>query len=237
MALYRNNDQEFERLLSRPSAERKIALRLSFQPTADGFGLTGEVVGAEGNGLGGVTVSLPFEHQPAQKPQRDNIVRQLSKLGGTIYECSRVDVADGFSYFVPSSLLAELRRMLVAALAERTVPSAGARSAGAPSAGRAATRAVSAAPAYDHDYLYNIANRLACDFYGSDRPTAFELRGGKGPLMQCRHCLRYALGYCVKHGGRKPEWRDPLRLRLGDGRLFRLEFDCKNCQMNVYGED
>ena len=238
MALYRNNDQEFERLLSRPSAERKIPLRLSFQPTADGFGLTGEVVGAEGNGLGeGVTVSLPFEHQPAQKPQRDNIVRQLSKLGGTIYECSGVDVADGFSYFVPSSLLAELRRMLVAALAERTVPSAGARSAGAPSAGRAATRAVSAAPAYDHDYLYNIANHLACDFYGSDRPTAFELRGGKGPLMQCRHCLRYALGYCVKHGGRKPEWRDPLRLRLGDGRLFRLEFDCKNCQMNVYGED
>ena len=170
-------------------------------------------------------MSLPFEHQPAQKPQRDNIVRQLSKLGGTIYECSCVDVPDDFSYFVPSSLLAELRRMLVAALAERTVPSAGARSAGAPSAGaqsagRAATRAVSAAPAYDHEYLYNIANRQACDFYGSDRPTAFELRGGEGPLMQ-----------------RKPEWRDPLRLRLGDGRLFRLEFDCKNCQMNVYGED
>lgn len=56
------------------------------------------------------------------------------------------------------------------------------------------------------------------------------------PLMQCRHCLRYSLGYCVKHGGRKPEWKEPLVLRLGDGRRFRLEFDCRNCQMNLYAE-
>ena len=235
MALYRNNDQEFERLLSRPSAERKIALQLCFQTTADGFSLTGVVVGAGGRTAGDrVTVSLPFEHQPAQKPQRDNIVRQLSKLGGTVYECSEVDVPADFSYFVPSSLLAELRRMLVAALAEQTTLPARVQSAG-----RAASRAASAAPAYAHDYLYNIANRQACDFYGVSRPTAFELRGGEGPLMQCRHCLRYALGFCAKHGGRKDSVppAEPLRLRLGDGRLFRLEFDCKNCQMNVYAED
>ena len=235
MALYRNNDQEFERLLSRPSAERKIALQLCFQTTADGFSLTGVVVGAGGRTAGDrVTVSLPFEHQPAQKPQRDNIVRQLSKLGGTVYECSEVDVPADFSYFVPSSLLAELRRMLVAALAEQTTLPARVQSAG-----RAASRAASAAPAYAHDYLYNIANRQACDFYGVSRPTAFELRGGEGPLMQCRHCLRYALGFCAKHCDRKDSVppAEPLRLRLGDGRLFRLEFDCKNCQMNVYAED
>ena len=55
--------------------------------------------------------------------------------------------------------------------------------------------------------------------------------------MQCRHCLRYALGYCVKHGGRKPQWREPLFLRLGDGTRFRLEFDCQHCQMNVYAHE
>ena len=38
----------------------------------------------------------------------------------------------------------------------------------------------------------------------------------------------------MTHGGQKPNWREPLMLRLGDGRLFRLEFDCKHCQMNVY---
>lgn len=55
--------------------------------------------------------------------------------------------------------------------------------------------------------------------------------------MQCRHCLRYSLGYCVKHGGKRPTWREPLYIRMSDGRRFRLEFDCKNCQMNVYADE
>lgn len=41
----------------------------------------------------------------------------------------------------------------------------------------------------------------------------------------------------MKHGGQKPDWREPLMLRLGDGRQFRLEFDCKHCQMNIYAAD
>jgi protease len=56
-------------------------------------------------------------------------------------------------------------------------------------------------------------------------------------LMQCRHCLRFSLGYCVKHGGKKPFWREPLYLRLADGRRFRLQFNCKECQMNLYAEN
>ena len=100
------------------------------------------------------------------------------------------------------------------------------------------------APKYDYPYLYNIANHLAADFYGVKEPTALELntpslwRGqGEAPLlMQCRHCLQYAMGYCVKHGGQKPTYKYPLYLRLADGRRFRLEFDCKHCQMNVYAE-
>jgi ABC-2 type transport system permease protein len=35
-------------------------------------------------------------------------------------------------------------------------------------------------------------------------------------------------------GGQKPTYKFPLYLRLGDGRRFRLEFDCKHCQMNVW---
>ena len=64
---------------------------------------------------------------------------------------------------------------------------------------------------------------------------AFELKEPKEALlMQCRHCLRYALGYCVKHGGQHPRWHEPLYLQLANGQRFRLEFDCQHCQMNVY---
>ena len=59
---------------------------------------------------------------------------------------------------------------------------------------------------------------------------------GESLLMQCRHCIRYSLGYCVKRGGKKPTWREPLFLQLGDGRRFRLEFACNECQMNLYSE-
>lgn len=57
---------------------------------------------------------------------------------------------------------------------------------------------------------------------------------GESLLMQCRHCIRYSLGYCVKRGGKKPQWKEPLYLELGDGRRFRLEFNCAECQMQVY---
>ena len=87
---------------------------------------------------------------------------------------------------------------------------------------------------YPYTYLYNISNHLSQQFYGAKYLSAYELKGGDGPIMQCRHCIRYALGYCVKHGGQRPTWKEPLSLVLGDGRRFRLEFDCKQCQMNIY---
>ena len=221
MALYRNNDQEFGRQLSRPSAERRISVALRLEPTADGYRLSSDEV----------AVSIACEHQQAAKPQRENIVRQLSKMGGTIYECSGVDLPDGFDYFVPNSVLSEMRQQLVAVLEQKHHDDCLSVESREP---YQTTCPRDSAPTYPYTYLYNVANRLACDFYGMKNLTAYELKGGDGPLMQCRHCLRYALGYCVKHGGQRPRWREPLSLRLSDGRQFRLEFDCKHCQMNVY---
>ena len=232
MALYRNNDQEFERLLSRKSSERKIPVVMHLDVTDDGYSLR----------VGDTKVSIVCEHQQAEKPQRENIIRLLSKLGGTPYECSRVEFPDDFNYFIPSSFLADLRRLIVK---ELQMPEKGAayRVDRCRLTGRKVPPIGSKGAAYLRDsYELNISNRLARAFYAeqglTDATPAFELSHQKnGPLMQCRHCLRYALGACVKHGGKKPQWREPLYLRLGDGRRFRLDFDCRNCQMNVYATD
>ena len=248
MVLYRNNDMEFERLLARQSSVRKIPITMMLAPTPDGYSLAAE----------GVTATIQCEHQQAEKPQRDNIIRQLSKLGGTPYECSGVEMPSDFNYFIPSSLLADLRRQWVELYGD------GSRCENQNHGDRLFDMNLnqiqsktcprdSAVPHYDYPYLYNISNHAAAAFYGVKEPTAFELntpsfwrgkgeaplwRGqGEAPLlMQCRHCLQYAMGYCVKHGGQKPTYKYPLFLRLGDGRRFRLEFDCKHCQMNVYAE-
>ena len=218
MALYRNYDQEFERLLSRPTAERKIPISLHLSATDDGFCLSAD----------GISVSIPCEHQPANKPQHENIQQQLSKLGGTVYACTEVTYDQDFNYFIPNKVLSELRRLLVDALSKTSD-----KTTGHDVPHDFATEPVPV-PHYPYPYLYNISNQLSREFYHASILSAYEIRGGEGPLMQCRHCLRYALGYCLKHGGRRPTWHEPLSLRLGDGRLFRLEFDCKNCQMNVY---
>ena len=220
LALYRNNDQEFERVLSKQSSVRKIPIRLSLRAVDDGFELS----------TNGVSVRMAAEHQQANKDPRENIIRQLSKLGDTIYTCEGVDIPDDFNYFIPNSVLSEMRRQLfISPLKFSDKPSGNGRlPVASPSLG---------GEGYEYDYLSNISNRMACNFYGFESPTAYELKGGEGPIMQCRHCLRYSLGYCVKHGGKRPEWREPLSLVLGDGRRFRLEFDCAHCQMNVYRDE
>ena len=222
MALYRNNDQEFERLLEKPSATRKIPVSIALRAVDDGFELS----------AGDVTVHFAAEHQLAKKSPHENLIRQLSKWGDTIYACMAVDVPDDFNYFIPNSQLSEMRRQLIAELSKEETPLL-------TEDDRSFTEQSSAkggAVKYPYPYLYNIANRLSQQFYGAASLTAYELKGGDGPIMQCRHCIRYSLGYCVKHGGNRPSWHEPLSLVLGDGRRFRLEFDCQHCQMNVYAE-
>jgi len=221
LRLYRNNDQEMERLLSKPSSERKIPVTMALRATADGFELR----------MDDAVATIEAEHLQAEKDQRDNIVRQLTKLGGTPYECQEVDIPADFNYFIPSSLLSELRRRVVSTAVSSCFSSRN-------KLFLQEKQTVSPVETYRNSYLYNVANAEARRFYmeqGISAGPAFELQEPAEPLlMQCRHCLRYSLGFCVKHGGRHPSWKEPLSLRLGDGRMFRLEFDCRNCQMNVY---
>ena len=203
--------------------------------------------------------------QLAQKPQRDNIIRQLTKLGNTVYECAEVEIVDGADkYFIPSSMLAELRRMVIEELDKQVMNmqrmTIHRKSADKVSDHKPHISMVNPAQYQQLPYLYNISNDAARKFYEQQGLTkaepafeiqyptgvangsepsgkSFSIKGDKEAvshlLMQCRHCIRYSLGYCVKRGGQKPTWREPLFLELPDKRRFRLEFDCKNCQMNV----
>lgn len=238
MALYRNNDQEFERLLSKNSSERKIDIKMLIEAVSGGYKLTAEIPNVHT-----VSIFQESEHQLAQKPQADNIVRQLTKLGGTIFNCADVAIAAHFNYFIPSSMLSQMRRNIVELLADtilqqRLVPEQEANG----------IKSVSDVPKYQNfSYLHNVANEKAEEFYascglGSITP-AFELQAVKSGalLMQCRHCLLYSLNACKKnaanHNSFSKQWSEPLYLVSGDGRRFRLEFDCRRCQMNIYNDN
>jgi collagenase-like PrtC family protease len=240
MPLYRNNDVAFEKELLTKGTERKLPVILTFGATPTGFFLK-----AEGRGLKTVSKETAFEHLPAKKPQRENIEKQLKKWGGTIYKPVAVNIEIGVdNLFIPSSILSALRQEVINSMSPDTCFRKDKNADSTVEKRSFPDPKNIVAEDEDGKILFtNIANHVSKDLHKkwgiSDFYEALETNpeGFKLPLMQCRHCLRYSLGFCVKHGGRKPEWKEPLQLRLGDGRRFRLEFDCKACQMNLYAEE
>ena len=229
--LFRNYDQEFERLLSRPSAERRIPVALRLYEVPFGFALT--ISDAQGRNA---TVSLTCDKEPARTEQRAGIEAQLAKLGGTILMAERVDIDFTANWFIPSSVVADMRRRAVEAY-ERACRLKNENSKLRVTSAASSTKS-SLSVNGQLSYLANIANQRAEGFYRAHGAVqvspAYELNAPKGAaLMFCRHCLRYAMGWCPRNGGIKSPYREPYTLVSADGRRFALEFDCKQCIMMV----
>ena len=231
--LYRNLDHDFEQQLSKPSATRKVNVSWLLKDTEQGFLLR---LTREDGAF--VEQEFPYAHELARSPQAEPITRQLSRLGDTPYEATNIDIQMSQNWFIPASVLAEWRRLVVQQPPSNspyngensqetnvTTPLALRRGVG----GESLT------------YLANVANRVARQFYldkgAKQVDWAMEVEQPKAEellIMTCRYCIRHELGMCFKNhpsfggtGGR-------LYLRLADGRRFRLGFDCKQCQMKVY---
>lgn len=238
MSLYRNNDVAFGKALAGETARRVVPVSMEFGATPDGFRLAMTVDTGEGKTLEWA-VATPFEHQQANRPQEDNISKQLSKLGGTIFEQKGLTIdQDAKGLFIPSSVLAQLRRDAVEAYGKALEKATADVGLTSDQEGTGAPARFWSEEYKKYPYLFNVANREARAFYEahglSGMEPALETAEPRGVVaMQCRYCIRYELGFCVRRGGKKPEWREPLTLRLGDGRGFRLDFRCGECQMNL----
>ena len=229
--LFRNLDQEFERALARKSAERKIGVRLRLEENAFGFSLT--AVDEDDNRL---TLAFGYAKERARTPQVENLRTQLAKLGGTPYELTEpAEIALTEEWFVPSSVVADWRRQVVERLtAARRINYRRELAVWRPTH--------HAYLATTLTYLGNVMNDEARRFYLDHGvkavAPAYEKQPADGAvLMFCRHCLRYSMGWCPVHQKGRSPYREPYYLASSDGRRFRLEFDCKNCQMKVLANE
>lgn len=229
-ALYRNFDQTFGKQLSRPTARRFLSVEFALRTEPKGFAI-------EARAESGATVVHTFAcpHEPATRTQRETQTRTLAKLGDTPFEARRIAVDQTEGLFIPASLLTAARRAVTDALQQEILRNYRRET-------QAASRPVpdNCGHCITKDYRENVSNRLAADFYASHGAEhiapAFELRRpeGQSVLMECRHCLRLALGACRKHCGEDcRKLHEPLALRLPDGKSFPLQFDCRNCRMLV----
>ncbi|MBQ7387815.1 MAG: U32 family peptidase [Paludibacteraceae bacterium] len=226
--LYRNYDQCFEKLLSKKSAERKIAVDVLFEEIQDGFRLT--LCDEEK-----CQVSLPFVYakNAAQKKEQaqELLKQQMIKFGDTIFCVRSLRVCLTETYFFPSSVLAVWRKQAVEALLEKRI-----QMHSADKVNRVENRPQTSGAT---DYRDNVSNKKAAEFYthcgGTDVAFAYELNQPQNAvLMHCKYCLKYELGWCKKQQGRQitPSFKEPLFLNYKN-RLFKLVFDCKACEMKI----
>lgn len=234
--LFRNYDQEFERLLARPSAERRIPVDIYLRDIDFGFSLTF----ADEQGYS-VTVNFTREKELARTEQQRGIEMQLAKLGTTVLVAKNVVVDFNENWFIPSSALADMRRECVEAYErmrrlKHSLPYSSRKEF-------SQTLSDTAFACIKNGnnrltYLGNVANQNAVGFYQSrgivNIDSAYELNAPReATLMFCRHCLRYAMGWCPHCGGKLSPYREPYTLVSADGRRFNLSFDCKQCVMLV----
>ena len=224
--LYRNFDQEFERILARKSSERKIAVCILLAENNFGFSLT--MTDEDDNSA---TLTLPRDREPARTPQADNLKNQLAKLGNTPFEAERIDIDFSENWFIPASVLSELRRQLV----EQLIIARKVNYSRELAVWKPTTHTF---PQQTLSYLSNVMNTRAASFYQDHGVKEVEPAYEKQPveaavLMFCKHCLRYSMGWCPIHQRERSPYKEPYYLVGTDGKKFRLSFDCKNCQMKV----
>ena len=224
--LYRNSDQEFEKLMQRKSAERKLGVSIAL--TENNFGFTLTLTDEDDIQ---VSIAMEREKELARTPQTENIKNQLAKLGNTPFEAERIDVDLKDNWFLPSSVIAEARREAVEKLLS-------ARRMNYHQETFTLPKTEHAFPQTELTYLGNVMNEGAQSFYQHHGVTriapAFEKRPVQDAvLMFCKHCLRYSMGWCPVRHKQKSPFKEPYYLVSGDGKRFRLEFDCKHCQMKV----
>ena len=236
--LYRNFDQEFERILTRKSSERKIGVCWELSDTSFGFSLT-----AADEDDNRVTLSFPYPKELARTPQADNLRNQLGKLGNTPFEiaghlseeASGVRLNLSANWFLPASVVADWRRQVIDKLiAARRVTYRRELAVWKPTS--------HAFPATSLTYLGNVMNSAARSFYRehglSSIAPAYEAQAvPDAVLMFCKHCLRFSMGWCPTYQKGHSPYREPYYLVGTDGKRFRLSFDCKNCQMKVIAHE
>ena len=249
ISLYRNYDIQWQRSVENSSGNRKLPINLEFSEISDGFRL----VATNEN----VSVSLQCHKDIAKNPEKalETIRTKLSQWGDTKFVVENIDIQLDTIYFIPASVLGEMKRQLVAELESsfrlkhnevkrngeilHQRKHLGKEDLFASGECSRFARVSTTLEMTRLSYLANVTNSLSRKFYENhgvahiDDGLEKSMQNGEIVVMTTKHCIRYANGMCSKEIG-KPA--TPLYISNERGR-FRLDFDCRNCQMKVVFEN
>lgn len=235
MEVWRNLDYKFEQALEKPSAKRKIPVDLTFE-IKDSF--VKMILSDKTNFI--AVEKGPFDK--AEKSQEENYRKQLSKLGDTIFEIDTFKYLNNHqeTLFIPSSVLAEMRREGVETLLnKRAEIDLQRRHSFVLPDYISLSKNQDARGIIHQDFRANAMNSFAKEIIMNMNidsiDDAFEnQQDTTHPVMITRHCLKYALGHCPKYKNTNAEykystekWKEPMSLKIGN-RKFLIKFGCNN---------
>jgi len=218
--LYRNFDFEFQKKLENSKTTRKIGVKFF----VDGGKIS---VLDEDKNSAELLIDTAELAKDAEK-MREMYIKQLSKSGESDFFVEGVEFSNSCELkFMKISEINSVRRELLELLsAERTKNYKRIKQG---------EIKVVKAPWSELDFRANVLNEKAKAFYEKRgcKITEYALeKGGRvsnRPLMRTKHCLKFAFGLCGD--------KEKLVLIDEKGKKYKLEFDCKNCQMSIIGGD
>ncbi len=233
--IFRNSDAAFTKLVERDdSAVRKIGVKLKFSETKKGFQLTA----IDEDGHKSVT-EFESEKELAKSAESTipNIKKNLSKTGNTPFIVDDIEIEFSGNWFLPISKINESRRIVLEQLIDTRVKEYHREEI-------QIKKTEHPYPVTQLDFTYNVANKLAREFYKRHGVTeiekAFELQWdpGKSRVMVTKYCVKYELGKCARFQrdtmGEKVA--EPLVLKHGTNE-YKLKFNCKPCEMEIWEKD
>lgn len=224
--IFRNVDVEWQKIVERSNGNRKIGMNLTLTETDDGFKMVAECE----NGVS-QHIELKSDKIIAINTQKamENIYKKCLQWGDTIFEVKSLDINFLQSYLIPASSIGEMKRLLLVKLLDAIISKNFIRE------DKFLEINDFPYPEKELTYLGNVVNSKAIAFY--ERHGAKILEAGlekeiperEIAVMTTKHCIRFANGMCCKQTGNRA---DSLLLKRGND-VFRLDFDCANCKMNV----
>lgn len=223
LVIYRNYDRMFIKTLERAPYKRKVSISFTLEEIPDGFKLN--ALDADGNN--GI-FSMQAEKIKAEKKEmaESAIKNQLLKLNDTIFSCENITINLKELYFIPLSLLNQLRRETIINLLEE-------RKKNRPrETGKILVNDIPY-PVKNINYLGNVLNKKAEAFYEHHGAKVIEPAAESGldmsgrMVMVTKYCVKKDLDLC----GKNPS---DLYLIGEDGKKYLIKFNCEKCRMEIY---
>lgn len=225
--IFRNLDYEFIKSIKSSSIERKIIVNFDLSQKDNGL-----ILKAIDEDLNEAEISIIIPHEIARDKHLaiNNIKKQFSKLGDTEFELSELEINTTNVYFIPVSVLNDMRRRVIDTLTET-------RKANYKRDFYSIKRNEFPYPEKSLDYRGNVLNTHAYNFYKRHGVEMIEPAAESGfkmnnkAVMTTKYCLKHQYGMCEKFC----EKQKSIKLYLVDekNKKYKLNFDCKECEMNI----